>query len=120
MGAWQSQRHWPTRAEEAPHLVRLIQRHTGVRRPAAPGQKQCWAAEGPWAVTGLGSVSPERHSADLARAWIVGLSLPQTLAWGPRSPELVPSDLMAGGGKKALEQPTAGLLVLLRSAELGA
>ncbi|KAJ1107143.1 hypothetical protein NDU88_004536 [Pleurodeles waltl] len=53
-------------------------------------------------------------------ARIAGLSPPQVLAWSPRSLALVPSDLVAGGGEEALEQPTAGLLVLLHGAGLDA
>ncbi|KAJ1174085.1 hypothetical protein NDU88_005908 [Pleurodeles waltl] len=60
-----------------------------------------------------GGVGPTDHV-----AWIAGLSPPQVLAWSPRGLALVPSDLVAGGGEKALEQPTAGLLVLLRGAGL--
>ncbi|KAJ1155796.1 hypothetical protein NDU88_008522 [Pleurodeles waltl] len=60
-GPWPSRRTWRTRAEEAPRLARLIRHHTGARRPAAPGQRRCWAAEGPRAVAGSGAGSLERR-----------------------------------------------------------
>ncbi|KAJ1114397.1 hypothetical protein NDU88_002635 [Pleurodeles waltl] len=51
-------------------------------------------------------------------AWVAGLSPPQVPPWSPGGLALVPSGLVAGGGEKALEQPTAGLLVLLHGAGL--
>ncbi|KAJ1203184.1 hypothetical protein NDU88_006977 [Pleurodeles waltl] len=62
-----------------------------------------------------GTAGPADRAASFA-----GLSLPQVLAWGPRGLELVPSDLVADGGKKAPEEQRAELLVLLSSAGLAA
>ncbi|KAJ1155795.1 hypothetical protein NDU88_008521 [Pleurodeles waltl] len=45
---------------------------------------------------------------------------PQIFVWGPGGLKLKPSDLVAGGEEKELEQPRAGLLVLPRGAGLGA